>query len=106
MTDNFDLNTLRSLSIIIGEQILTHRQINEQFENAGISDTGEGSNKPDRIYYSLKAKQNKDNCANNVLNFLLRIINPKRYNSETEFELHRKTINEKLFVGSPKTSTI
>lgn len=96
MTDNFDLNTLRSLSAIIGEQILTHRQINEQFENAGIADTGEGTNKPDRIYYSLKAKQAKDCCGNNILNFLLRVINPKRYDSEEDFELHRTAINEKL----------
>jgi len=96
MTNNFDFNTLRSLSIIIGEQILTHKQINEQFQNSGLVDTGEGTNKPDRIYFSLKARQKQDQCGNNVLGFVLRIINPKRYNNEVEFEKHRTTINEKL----------
>jgi len=96
MTSSFDLNTLKSLSIIVGEQILTHRQINEQFQNAGLTDTGEGSNKPDRIYYTLKARQIQDKCANNILSFLLKIINPKRYDSEADFEKHRTAINEKL----------
>ncbi len=96
MTNSFDLSTLRSISKIIGEVILTHKQINEQFQNSGLVDTGEGTNKPDRIYYTLKARQKQDNCANNVLSFVLRIINPKRYDSEAEFEKHRTSINEKL----------
>lgn len=96
MINNFDLSILRGLSVIIGEEILTHRQIDEQFQNAGILDTGEGTNKPDRIYLALKARQKQDNCGNNVLGFVLRIINPKRYNDEAQFEKHRTTINEKL----------
>ena len=95
MTNNFDLNTLRSIAEIIGD-ILTHKQINEQFLNANIIDSGEGTNKPDRIYHSLKLKQNQDNCANNVLSFILRIINPKRYGDEVAFEKDRTKINEKL----------
>ncbi|MCX8473145.1 MAG: TIGR02391 family protein [Sediminibacterium sp.] len=96
MTNSFDLSTIRSLSKIIGEDILTHKQINEQFQNAGLVDTGEGSNKPDRIYYTLTARQKQDNCANNVLSFILRVINPRRYDNEAEFENHRTSINEKL----------
>lgn len=96
MTNNFDLSTIRSLSTIIGEQILTNRQITEQFLNSSLVDTGEGTNKPDRIYYCLKARQKQDNCANNVLSFVLRIIDPKRYTEEAEFEKHRTVINEKL----------
>jgi uncharacterized protein (TIGR02391 family) len=96
MTKGFDLNTLRSVSKIIGEEILTHRQINEQFQNSGLVDSGECANKPDRIYYTLLAKQKQDNCGNNVLNFILRIITPKRYNTEEDFEKHRAAINEKL----------
>jgi uncharacterized protein (TIGR02391 family) len=96
MTNSFDQNTLRSLSKIIGEQILTHKQINEQFQNSGLVETGEGTNKPDRIYYTLIARQKQDKCANNVLSFVLKIINPKRYDSEEEFERHRTAINEKL----------
>jgi uncharacterized protein (TIGR02391 family) len=96
MIKSFDPSTLRSLSKIIGEDILTHKEINEQFQNAGISDTGEGTNKSDRIYYSLKARQSQDGCANNVLNFITRVINPKRYTEEALFEKHRTTVNEKL----------
>jgi uncharacterized protein (TIGR02391 family) len=96
MVNNFDLNTIRSLSVLIGEEILTHRQINEQLQNSGIIDVGEGTNKPDRIYHSLKARQKQDGCANNVLNFVLKIIDPKRYNDEAKFETHRTKVNEKL----------
>jgi len=96
MTNIFDLSTLRSLSKIIGEEILSHKEINEQFQNSGIVDTGEGTNKPDRIYYNLKARQKQDRCANNTLNFITRIINPKRYDNEEKFEKHRAAINEKL----------
>lgn len=56
MTNSFDLNTLRSLSKIVGEQILTHKQINEQFQNAGFIEAVEGTNKPDRVYYTFKAR--------------------------------------------------
>lgn len=96
MIKSFDPDTLRNISIIIGEEILTHKQITEQLNNAGISDYTEGANKPDRIYYSLKAKQSQDGCANNALNFILRVISPKRYNDESIFEKHRTVINEKL----------
>lgn len=96
MTNSFDLNVLRSISKIIGEQILTHKQIVEQFQNAGLVDNGEGTNKPDRIYHTLKARQKQDGCGNNVLSFILKIINPKRYSDEAEFEKHRTAINEKL----------
>jgi hypothetical protein len=96
MTKSFDPSTLRSISKIIGEQILTHKEINEQFHNSGLIDTGEGTNKPDRIYYTLTSRQKQDNCGNNVLNFILKIIDPKRYDDEASFEKHRTTIHEKL----------
>jgi uncharacterized protein (TIGR02391 family) len=96
MIENFNLSTLRSISKIIGEQILSNKEISEQFHNSGLIDTKEGTNKPDRIYYTLTSRQKKDNCGNNVLSFLLKIIDPKRYDDETIFEKHRTTINEKL----------
>lgn len=96
MTKSFNPSTLRSISKIIGEEILTHKQINEQFHNSGLIDTGEGTNKPDRIYYTLASRQKQDNCGNNVLSFIIKIIDPKRYDSEASFEKHRTSINEKL----------
>lgn len=95
MTKSFDEITLRNLSNIVSG-ILTHRQISEHLHSASITDTGEGSNKSDRLFYSLKARQKQDNCGNNVLSFVTKILNPKRYSDEAEFERHRTSINEKL----------
>lgn len=78
---------------------MTHKEINEQFQNSGLNDTGEGTNKPDRIYYALTSKQKQANCGNNVLNFIVKIIDPRRYDDEARFEKHRTIINEKLLYG-------
>ncbi len=96
MSENFNPSTLRSISKIIGEEILTHKEINEQFNNSNLIEAGQGTNKPDRIYYTLTSRQKQDNCGNNVLSFILKIIDPKRYDNEISFEKHRTAINEKL----------
>lgn len=75
--------------------MLTHTKISEQLAGAGILEAG-GNNKTDRIYYALKARQKQDNCGNNVLAFVARLLNPKRYNIEAEYEFDRTRINEKL----------
>ncbi len=95
MTKSFDDITLRNLSDIISD-ILTHKQITEQLAGANISGSEIGTNKTDRVFYALKERQQKDNCGNNVLSFVLRLINPKRYNDESDFEKDRTRINEKL----------
>ena len=95
MTNSFDDITLRNLSDIISG-MLTHRQISEQLSSAGIVDSQHGSNKTDRVYYALKERQAQDRCGNNVLAFVVRLINPKRYRDEDVFEKDRTTINEKL----------
>lgn len=95
MTPSFDDITLRNLSDIISG-ILTHRQITEHLKSSGIAESDEGSNKTDRVYYALKARQKQDNCGNNVLAFVVRLLNPKRYSDEAEFETDRTKINEKL----------
>lgn len=95
MTPSFDETTLRNIANVLGS-VLTNKQISEQFKSAGIMETGDGTNKPDRIYYSLFSRQKQDNCGNNVLDFIIRIITPKRYSSEIEFERDRTAINEKL----------
>ena len=53
MTPSFDDISLRNISTIIGVDMLTHKQITEQFKNFGFVETGEGTNKPDRIFHSL-----------------------------------------------------
>lgn len=94
MTQSFDDITLHNISDIIAD-ILTHGKITDQLASAGISQAG-GSNKPDRVFFALKERQKQDGCGNNVLAFILQIINPKRYNDEAVFEKDRGRINEKL----------
>lgn len=95
MVASFDNTTLRNIADIFAD-ILSHKQITEQFNNSHIIDTAEGTSKPNRIFHSLKDRQKKDNCGNNVLSFVVQVINPKRYSDEIIFENHRALINEKL----------
>ena len=95
MTSSFDDITLRNLSDLISD-MLTHKKITEHFSSLGFTESNEGKNKSDRIFYTLKARQKQDNCGNNVLLFVVKLINPRRYNEEKEFETHRAKINEKL----------
>lgn len=95
MTKSFDDITLRNISDIISN-MLTHTKITEHLSGAGISQSQTGTNKTDRLFYALKERQIQDRCGNNVLAFVVRLLNPKRYNSEDEFEKDRTTINEKL----------
>jgi uncharacterized protein (TIGR02391 family) len=95
MTAKFDDLTLRNFSDIISV-IITHTKITEYLSSSGIVESLHGSNKTDRLFYALKERQNKDNCGNNVLAFIQKIFNPKRYSNEVEFENDRAKINEKL----------
>ncbi|MBX2896347.1 MAG: TIGR02391 family protein [Cyclobacteriaceae bacterium] len=107
---SFDEVTLRNISKIFSD-ILSHKQITEQFTICGIVESGPGSNREDRIYYSLQERQKQDNCGNTVLSFILKVIQPKRYSDEDTYELHRTRINEKLIydgieidkAGQPKS---
>lgn len=95
MTKSFDDITLRNLSDIISG-MLTHTKISEHLLGAGISGSQRGTNKTDRLFYALKERQEQDKCGNNVLDFVVRLLNPKRYSDESAFENDRTSINEKL----------
>ncbi|AZA95635.1 TIGR02391 family protein [Chryseobacterium shandongense] len=95
MTKSFDDITLRNISDIIAN-MLTHSKITEHLTGAGISESHSGTNKTDRLFYALKERQIQDKCGNHVLAFVMRLLNPKRYDSEEEFEKDRTMINEKL----------
>lgn len=95
MTKSFDDITLRNLSDIISG-MLTHTKISEYLSSAGISESQRGANKTDRLFYALKERQEQDKCGNNVLAFVVRLLNPKRYSDESVFEKDRTTLNEKL----------
>lgn len=95
MTKSFDDITLRNISDIVSN-MLTHTKISEHLASSGISQSQNGSNKTDRIFYALKERQQQDKCGNNVLAFVVRLLNPKRYSDEAAFEKDRTNINEKL----------
>lgn len=98
MVNLFDEQDLRNISDVLSK-IITHSQITEYLNNCNIEQTN-GSNKSDRIYSALKERQRVDGCGNNVAAFILKVISPKRYSDEIEFENHRSLINEKLaFAG-------
>lgn len=98
MINVFDNQDLRNISDALSIMI-THSKITDYLQECNIAESG-GSSKSDRIYYALKERQDRDGCGNNVAAFILRIISPKRYSNELEFENHRTTINEKLaFTG-------
>lgn len=76
--------------------MLTHTKITEELNSSGIAHSQYGTNKTDRIFYALKERQEQDRCGNNVLAFVVRLLNPKRYDDESAFEKDRTIINEKL----------
>ena len=94
MIKTFDDITLRNLSDAIAG-ILTHSKITEYFANSNIQERG-GSNKTDRVYYAFRFVQQQDRCGNNVLAFVQKLLTPKRYKDEKDFENDRSTINEIL----------
>jgi uncharacterized protein (TIGR02391 family) len=95
MTKSFDDITLRNLADLISE-MLTHTKISEHLSGAGILESQRGTNKTDRLFYAIKERQEQDKCGNNVLSFVMRLLNPKRYSDENAFEKDRTSINEKL----------
>jgi len=95
MIESFDDIALRNLSDIISG-MLKHAQITEQLASAGIAQSQNGTNKTDRIFYALKERQEQDKCGNRVLAFVVQLLNPKRYNDESDYEQDRTSINEKL----------
>ena len=87
MIKTFDDITLRNLSDAIAG-ILTHSKITEYFANSNIQERG-GSNKTDRVYYAFRFVQQQDRCGNNVLAFVQKLLTPKRYKDEKNFENDR-----------------
>jgi len=91
-----DHTTIRNFSNWMASEF-THREISELLANCGIKDITEGQvNKQDRIYHSLLNRQTQDNCANNVLQIIEKVIAPRRYSDELIFEKHLAILNELL----------
>lgn len=93
---SFDNTTLKNIAEVLSD-ILSNSQITKELELASIKEFGQGTNKPDRLFYTLKERQRQDACGNNVLAFVKQIIDYRKYvDKESEFELHRSNLNSKL----------
>jgi len=95
MIKKLEDSTIRNIAII-GSEILSHRQLDELLESAGIEVNQQATSKADKLFYSLKYRQHRDNCSNNLINFIQKVISPMRYDNELDFEKHKTRFNEKL----------
>lgn len=76
---------------------LTGSQIGELLARCGIDDPLVGQTKRYRLFEALRAKQERDGCANNVLNFVQVVIDPARFVRRLEdFTNFRDNLNEAL----------
>lgn len=94
MISKFDELALRNFADVIAS-VLSHSKITDMLSMCNIPQA-EGANKSDRIFYALKNIQNQNSCGNNVIDFIRKTINPKRYENNKQFETDRAAINEKL----------
>lgn len=94
MVSKFDDLALQNFAGVLAG-ILTHGKITDMLALCNIPQA-EGTNKPDRIYYAFRNIQNRTGCGNNVIDFILKTITPKRYGDNKQFEIDRAAINEKL----------
>lgn len=90
----FDELALKNFACVLAD-VLTHGKITEMLNLCNIPQA-EGSNKQDRIFYAFKRIQERNNCGNNVIDFIQKTITPKRYSDNQEFENGKAAINEKL----------
>lgn len=79
---SFTQGQLRSICDVLGETQggLTNREIDQLLVQCGIVDCGApGSNKRDRLFAALHARQEQDRCGNNVAAFIVAAMAPVRF---------------------------
>ena len=94
---------LESICNILGDTDtgLTGTQIGTFLSQSHITDVALTSAKRYRLFDALRAKQNEDNCSNNVLHFIQVVMEPQRYIQTPElFSNRRRDLNHALaFAG-------
>jgi uncharacterized protein (TIGR02391 family) len=94
---------LKAICDVLGEtsEGLTGSQITALLQRCGIDDPSPGITKRDRLLDALRAKQDRDGCANNVLAFVQTALDPARFvGNSMGFVGFRDRLNEALaFVG-------
>jgi uncharacterized protein (TIGR02391 family) len=94
---------LEAICDILGDtgKGLTGSEIGKLLSSCNIIDTEPSITKRIRLFVALRLKQNRDNCSNNVLNFIQTALDPARFVGRSqEFNRLRDDINEALaFAG-------
>jgi uncharacterized protein (TIGR02391 family) len=90
---------LQAICTVIGDTAegLTGSQIWQLLGRCGIDDPSPGITKRDRLFDALRAKQERDGCANNVLAFVETALDPVRFiGNAAGFAAFRDRLNEAL----------
>lgn len=91
----FDDNSLRSICNVLGntEKGLTGKEISQLLNQLDIRDPEPYMNKRSRLFEALSMKQKQDNCGNNIMDFLIKSMDPINYTDNLE---KFKRIKDKL----------
>ena len=78
---SFDQPNLEAIAAILGDtgSGLTGSEIARYLSECGIPDHEPGMTKRHRLYHALAEKQKADNCGNNIIAFITRVMNPVRH---------------------------
>ena len=94
-----DENRLQAICDVIGDTSagLTGSEIGQLLRRCSIPDSEPGITKRKRLFAALRAKQDRDDCANNVLAFVQTALDPVRFvGNQSAFSAFRDRINEVL----------
>jgi len=99
----FDESVLKTICGVLGDtsEGLTGSEIGQLLKECNINDPLPGYTKRDRLFEALRQKQKVDGCANNIVAFIYRAMNPVRYTKNQHvFENRRFELNKVLaFAG-------
>lgn len=96
---SFDLSVLQAVANVLGDtgSGLTGTQIGQLLSDCHIQDPLVGHTKRYRLYEALKAQQERDRCANNIVSFIQTTMNPVRHHASQEwFDDTRTKLNNVL----------
>jgi uncharacterized protein (TIGR02391 family) len=88
--------SLQAICDILGatDSGLTGSEIGRHLRECSIPDPVPQMTKRHRLFAALQAKQNQDRCANNIVGFIMHVMNPVRHIGSREyFETERAKLN-------------
>lgn len=86
----FSSTIIETISRILADA-LTHRELTSLLQEAKIEEVG-GTPKWERLKLALASRQQQDECANNVANFIRIALHPSRFGGKSDD--HSKLLNE------------